>query len=72
MGVTGRLGSRECLGRWCWIWRRVRGIVNLVGAGCGWDDRLVARGGEGLGLVEVGAPSYVGFRFPVEIISHCV
>jgi putative transposase len=23
-------------------------------------------------LVEVGAPSYVGFRFPVEIISHCV
>jgi putative transposase len=44
----------------------------LVGAGCGWDDRLVARGGEGLGLVEVGAPSYVGFRFPVEIISHCV
>jgi putative transposase len=40
--------------------------------GCGWDDRLVARGGEGLGLVEVGAPSYVGFRFPAEIISHCV
>ena len=44
----------------------------MVGAGCGWDDRLVARGGEGLGLVEVGAPSYVGFRFPAEIISHCV
>ena len=22
--------------------------------------------------MEVGAPSYVGFRFPAEIISHCV
>jgi hypothetical protein len=46
------------------------GIVNLVGAGCGWDDRLVARGGAGVGGGR--APSYVGFRFPVEIISHCV
>ena len=24
------------------------------------------------GLVGTGAPSYKGFRFPVEIISHCV
>jgi hypothetical protein len=27
---------------------------------------------EGLGLVGVEAPSYRGFRFPAEIISHCV
>ncbi len=37
-----------------------------------WDDRrivwVVGRGG----LVGTGAPSYKGFRFPVEIISHCV
>ena len=26
----------------------------------------------GLGLVGTGTPSYKGFRFPVEIISHCV
>jgi putative transposase len=31
------------------------------------------RGGpRGAGLVGTGAPSYKGFRFPVEIISHCV
>ena len=27
---------------------------------------------EGAGLVGTGVPSYKGFRFPVEIISHCV
>jgi hypothetical protein len=27
---------------------------------------------EGAGLVGTGAPSYKGFRFPVEVISHCV
>jgi putative transposase len=32
----------------------------------------VARVGEGLGLVEAGVPSYAGFRFPAEIISHGV
>jgi putative transposase len=26
----------------------------------------------GAGLVGTGAPSYKGFRYPVEIISHCV
>ena len=48
------------------------GIVNLAGSrvavtidgSSGW----VGRGG----LVGTGAPSYKGFRFPVEIISHCV
>jgi len=30
------------------------------------------RVGRGAGFVAVGAPSYKGFRFPVEIISHCV
>ena len=31
------------------------------------------RGGpRGAGLVGTGAPSYKGFRFPAEIISHCV
>ena len=32
-----------------------------------WEDRRVA-----CGWVTVGAPSYKGFRFPAEIISHCV
>jgi hypothetical protein len=27
---------------------------------------------EGAGLVGTGTPSYKGFRYPVEIISHCV
>lgn len=27
---------------------------------------------EGAGLVGTGAPSYKGFRFPAEIINHCV
>jgi putative transposase len=27
---------------------------------------------EGAGLVGTGTPSYKGFRFPAEIISHCV
>ncbi|PZS28584.1 MAG: hypothetical protein DLM61_14540 [Pseudonocardiales bacterium] len=34
-------------------------------------DRFI-RVGRGAGSVAVGAPSYKGFRFPVEIISHCV
>jgi putative transposase len=38
----------------------------------GWKDRLTAlelwRGG----LVGTEKPSYKGFRFPAEIISHCV
>jgi hypothetical protein len=33
---------------------------------------LLAARWEGLGLVTVGAPPYKGFRFPAEIISHCV
>ena len=33
---------------------------------------MLAARWEGLGLVGVEAPSYKGFRFPVEIISHCV
>jgi putative transposase len=28
--------------------------------------------GRGAGLVGTGVPLYKGFRFPVEIISHCV
>ncbi len=37
-----------------------------------WDDRrIVCVEGRG-GLVGTGTPSYKGFRFPVEIISHCV
>ncbi len=32
----------------------------------------VAQVGEGLGLVDAGVPSYAGFRFPAEIISHGV
>ena len=39
-----------------------------------WEDRRVARGEVGgAGLVGVEAPSYKGFRFPVEITLHwCV
>jgi transposase-like protein len=50
---------------------RANGIVNLGGGlATGMiGDRLW--GGRG-GLVGTGAPSYKGFRFPVEIISHCV
>ena len=40
---------------------------------CGWEDRRVARSEVGgAGLVGVEAPSYRGFRFPGEIISHGV
>jgi putative transposase len=35
-------------------------IVGLVG------------GEERLGLVGIEVPSYRGFRYPIEIISHCV
>jgi putative transposase len=34
--------------------------------------RLLAVEVGGAGLVGVEAPSYRGFRFPVEIISHCI
>src|SRR4051794_13010440 len=37
-----------------------------------WDDRRIVCGEGRGGLVGTGAPSYKGFRFPVEIISHCV
>jgi hypothetical protein len=48
------------------------GHRQLGGAGCGWDDRLGCSGRGGAGLVEAGVPSYAGFRFPAEIISHGV
>jgi putative transposase len=48
------------------------GIVNLAGwSGCG-DDRRVGPGWGGAGFVGGVAPSYKGFRYPVEIIRHCV
>ena len=48
------------------------GIVNLGGGLADWDDLSSAWRAEGAGLVGTGAPSYKGFRFPAEIISHCV
>src|ERR1700738_959059 len=48
------------------------GIVNLGGGRvAGMIDGSSGWWVEG-GLVTVGAPSYKGFRFPAEIISHCV
>src|ERR687893_130454 len=39
-----------------------------------WDDRRIVwvEWSRGAVLVGTGAPSYRGFRFPAEIISHCV
>jgi hypothetical protein len=49
------------------------GVVNLGGGLADWDDLSSAwRAEGGAGLVGTGAPSYKGFRFPAEIISHCV
>ena len=48
------------------------GIVNLGGGLADRDDLSSAGGPRGAGLVGTGAPSYKGFRFPAEIISHCV
>jgi hypothetical protein len=50
----------------------VLGIVNLAELAAAGMIDWVARVGEGLGLVEAGVPSYAGFRFPAEIISHGV
>jgi hypothetical protein len=48
------------------------GIVNLAELAAAGMIDWVAQVGEGLGLVEAGVPSYAGFRFPAEIISHGV
>jgi transposase-like protein len=48
------------------------GIVNLGGGLADRDDLSSAGGPRGAGLVGTSAPSYKGFRFPAEIISHCV
>jgi putative transposase len=49
------------------------GIVNLGG---GLATGMIGGSSvwrvEGAGLVGTGAPSYKGFRFPAEIINHCV
>jgi transposase-like protein len=50
---------------------RREGIVNL-GGGLATGMIGGSFGSRGDGLVGTGAPSYRGFRFPVEIISHCV
>jgi hypothetical protein len=53
--------------------RHTNGIVNLGGGlATGMIGGLSAWMVEGAGLVGTGAPSYRGFRFPVEIISHGV
>jgi hypothetical protein len=49
-----------------------RGTVNLVRPRGGRDDRQVALEAREGWLVGTKTPSYRGFRFPVEIISHCV
>ena len=49
------------------------GIVNLGGGLATGMIGYRLRGGlRGAGLVGTGTPSYKGFRYPVEIISHCV
>jgi hypothetical protein len=49
------------------------GAVNLGGGlATGMIGGSSAWRAEGAGLVGTGAPSYKGFRFPAEIISHCV
>ena len=49
------------------------GIVNLGGGvATGMIGGSSVARVEGGGLVGTGAPSYKGFRFPAEIISHCV
>jgi hypothetical protein len=40
-------------------------VAGMIGGSSAWSV-------EGAGMVGTGAPSYKGFRFPVEIISHCV
>ena len=45
--------------------------VNLVRPRGGRDDRQVALEARRGWLVSIKTPSYRGFRFPVEIISHC-
>jgi hypothetical protein len=49
------------------------GIVNLVARRvAGRIPGLLVARWEGLGLVGAEAPSYRGFRYPAEIIAHCV
>jgi hypothetical protein len=54
-------------GRWV-----CSGVVNLVVRRGGWDDRQVALEVRRAWLVGTETPSYRGFRYPVEIISHGV
>jgi hypothetical protein len=39
-------------------------VTGMIGGSSAWSV-------EETGMVGTGAPSYQGFRFPVEIISHC-
>jgi hypothetical protein len=61
-----------CVSAWWWFTSSARHcqLGRLPGD---WEDPRVARGEVGgAGLVGVEAPSYRGFRYPVEIIAHCV
>ena len=56
-----------------WLGLLARGVVNLVAClVAGRIAGLLAVRWGGAGLVGAEAPSYRGFRYPAEIVSHCV